>query len=283
MDEVDALLMAMDPDAPAANAALAKPLPCRADQVAARRQRCCEEGPASELWNPTIAWEAKEGGAIGAGSAAAPAAPEVSKRAMMELARQKAVRSLAARFRQCCEQLNTGWSEATVTQQFERWVLASKAADECAGLTAADPVLPLPSGVARDEPGLKRELFGSARLQQRAVKRFMADMQKALAKAHRTINQPGAARAGKRVVVSVATQLVRDDDRMLERTQPMLGGDGQPVRASRNCCVLLALWCTNSPGQSCRRWRRCSSSVTVRLTLCASISVTGTSFSACCG
>ncbi len=180
-----------------------------------------------ELWNPSVRWNPPDG--------AAAVEPLRLPSARVELARQTAVRSLQARFKAQCTALNTGWSEPEVNKHFECWMLDSSVRRAADSSGSGDPLLPPPK-TAGDDPGLRKQLFASARLQRKAVSRFMSDMQKAVTKAHRTVAQLSAAGGGaqkRSVRVSPATVPASDSQQWEraheQRQQPMLGWDGKAM------------------------------------------------------
>jgi hypothetical protein len=180
-----------------------------------------------ELWNPSVRWNPPDG--------AAAVEPLRLPSARVELARQTAVRSLQARFKAQCTALNTGWSEPEVNKHFECWMLDSSVRRAADSSGIGDPLLPPPK-TAGDDPGLRKQLFASARLQRKAVSRFMSDMQKAVTKAHRTVAQLSAAGGGaqkRSVRVSPATVTASDSQQWEraheQRQQPMLGWDGKAM------------------------------------------------------
>ena len=206
MEDIDDLLAMMGGEEPPPRKAAAPPQRLRPGRAGpAGRQQLMAAAHATELWNPSLRWNPA------ASAAVAPIAALRPPSAHLELARQKAVRALQARFKQQCDVLNTGWSEPEVNKHFECWMLDSSIRKAAAGDGGDgggggggggggnDPLLPPPK-MAGDDPGLKKELFASAKLQRKAVQRFMSDMQKAVAKAHRTLVQLGNAGSQKRYV-----------------------------------------------------------------------------------
>ncbi len=230
MGDVDTLLALMGGDEP--------PPPSRvAGAQRAAQPRPGRSGPpgrqeldaqaSKELWNPSVRWNPPDG--------AAAVEPLRLPSARVELARQTAVRSLQARFKAQCTALNTGWSEPEVNKHFECWMLDSSVRRGADSSGSTDPLLPAPK-TAGDDPGLRKQLFASARLQRKAVSRFMSDMQKAVTKAHRTVAQLSAAGAGaqkRSVRVSPATVPASDTQQWEraheQRQQPMLGWDGKAM------------------------------------------------------
>ena len=230
MGDVDTLLALMggDEPAPAAGAVGAQ----RASQ-----RRAGRSGPPGrqeldalaikELWNPSVRWNPLDD--------AAAVEPLRLPSARVELARQTAVRSLQARFKAQCIALNTGWSEPEVNKHFECWMLDASIRRPADSPGSADPLLPPPK-TAGDDPGLRKALFASARLQRKAVSRFMSDMQKAVTKAHRTVAQLSSAGGGaqkRSVQVSPATVPAPESQpgqrAHEQRQQPMLGWDGKAM------------------------------------------------------
>jgi hypothetical protein len=236
-DDVDTLLALMGGDAPppprVAAASVRQKL--RAGRAGPPGRQDLPEQQASELWNPTVRWNP--------GAAVAPAAPLRRPSAHVELARQKAVRSLQARFKAQCDALNTGWSEPEVNKNFECWMLDSSIRRPTDGGGGGggggggnnDPLLPPPK-TAGEDPGLRKALFASAKLQRKTAFRFCSDMQKAVSKAHRTLAQLAATGGGQNRTVRVnpatvpaaesAQQWQREHE---QKQQPMLGWDGKAM------------------------------------------------------
>ena len=234
-DDVDTLLALMGGDAPppprVAAASVRQKL--RAGRAGPPGRQDLPEQQASELWNPTVRWNP--------GAAVAPAAPLRRPSVHVELARQKAVRSLQARFKAQCDALNTGWSEPEVNKNFECWMLDSSIRRPTDGGGGGggggnnDPLLPPPK-TAGEDPGLRKALFASAKLQRKTAFRFCSDMQKAVSKAHRTLAQLAATGGGQNRTVRVnpatvpaaesAQQWQREHE---QKQQPMLGWDGKAM------------------------------------------------------
>ena len=198
-DDIDSLLAAMG------GRAAPVPGPTLPTSAAATHQGGLETSAlheATELWNPTVRWNpGVDEVAASAGSAPSP---------FMELARQKAVKTLAGRFKTQCDFLRTGWKEAEANQRFEKWLLDCKATD---GERSTDPLVPLPT-TAGEDAGLRRELIESAAT--RGVPLFMAEMSKSVAKAHRSIQL-------------AATNIGRKSVRIGPVDPPKMGWDGQPM------------------------------------------------------
>ena len=213
-DEVDALLAAMGGESSPPPPERAAPAPAHPAPAPPRGPERLA-GAASELWNPAVRWST--GAVAGVAGGRAPSAHT-------DVLRQKAVRALQARFKGLCEQLNTGWDDFATNQNFERWLLDRKTA-----APGGDPLLPSAKAAA-DDPGLRKELFASARLQRRAVQRFMADLQKAVAKAHRTLAQlAGTGSQKRRVRVAPAAAPAAAAHEPAAAPRPALGWDGAPM------------------------------------------------------
>ena len=231
MGDVDTLLALMGGDEPPPAAAAGAAGAQRASQ-----RRTGRSGPPGrqeldtlaikELWNPSVRWNPLDD--------AAAVEPLRLPSARVELARQTAVRSLQARFKAQCIALNTGWSEPEVNKHFECWMLDASIRRPADSPGSADPLLPPPK-MAGDDPGLRKALFASARLQRKAVSRFMSDMQKAVTKAHRTVAQLSSAGGSQKRSVQVSPATVPAPESQPgqraheQRQQPMLGWDGKAM------------------------------------------------------
>ena len=246
-DDVDALLAMMGGEEPPPRKVAAPPPALRPGRAGpAGRQQLMAAAHATELWNPSLRWNPPS-------AAGAPIAALRPPSAHLELARQKAVRALQARFKAQCDALNTGWSEPEVNKHFECWMLDSSIRKASASADSGgagggresggnDPLLPPPK-MAGEDPGLKKELFASAKLQRKAVLRFMSDMQKAVTKAHRTLAQLASAGSQKRYVkVTSAIEPEQQVRRLLLAACCFLIFDlSQLVADSATCCLQVAM------------------------------------------